>query len=382
MLRPLSLFVESRGARRLYTLIAAASLCVGVAGVLRAQGSAPRLAPKRTLTVGPAPGCAVPPSGPAAARRDNAEARRLALAGQEAALIGDQTAARDAFARAATLNPGDERVAYDLARAHEELADSARAVAEYCRYLTLSPGGSEAADVRDRLLRLVPAPVQRRAADVQVAFRLGLALFDDSRYEASAKAFDDVVRGAPESPEGFFNRGLARAATGQRAVALQDLEQYRVNAPAVDDRVEVGRAIEVLRRPVYNTGGAFAASLVPGMGQLYTGHTVRGVLTMIGTAAGIGAALVQTTTSETISYTDPNGVAAPYTRTFRERAYFVPGMAAAGGVMLIGMIDAVVSANRSQRGADVVARPTRTATITPLLPLGAQRGGVMVSLRY
>lgn len=382
MPRPLSLFVESRGARHLYTLIATVLLCVGVAGVLPAQGSAPRLAPKRTLTVGPAPGCAVPPSGPAAARRDNAEARRLALAGQEAALIGDQTAARDAFARAATLNPGDERVAYDLARAHEELADSARAVAEYCRYLTLSPGGREAADVRDRLLRLVPAPVQRRAADVQVAFRLGLALFDDSRYEASAKAFDDVVRGAPESPEGFFNRGLARAATGQRAVALQDLEQYRVNAPAVDDRVEVGRAIEVLRRPVYNTGGAFAASLVPGMGQLYTGHTVRGVLTTIGAAAGIGAALVQTTTSETIPYTDPNGLPAPYTRTFRERAYFVPGMAAAGGVMLIGMIDAVVSANRSQRGADVVARPTRTATITPLLPVGARSAGLMVSLRY
>lgn len=370
-------------------LRSARSWCVRLVAVLawsvvagtpvQAQGDAPRLSPKRTLTVGPAPGCALPPSGPPAVRRDNAEARRLALAGQEAALIGDQAAARDAFARAATLNPGDERVAYDLARAHEELADSSRAIIEYCRYLTLSPGGREATDVRDRLLRLVPAAVQRQAADVQVAFRLGLALFDDGRYAASVQAFDDVVRGAAASPEGYFNRGLARAATGQRAIALQDLEQYRVNAPAVDDRVEVGRAIEVLRRPVYSAGGAFAASLVPGVGQLYTGHTIRGVLTMVGVGAGVGMALVQRTTTESVAYTDPNGVPAPYTRAFRERAYFVPGMGAAAGVMLIGMIDAVTSAKRSQRGADVVARSSRTATLRPLI--GPQSAGVMVSLR-
>ena len=363
-------------ARLLVTL----ALCAVAGEPTQAQGEAPRLSPKRALTVGPAPGCALPPSGPPAVRRDNAEARRLALAGQEAALIGDQAAARDAFARAATLNPGDERVAYDLARAHEELADSSRAIVEYCRYLTLSPGGREAADVRDRLLRLVPAPVQRQAADVQVAFRLGLALFDDGRYDASVRAFDDVVRGAAESPEGYFNRGLARAATGQRTIALQDLEQYRVNAPAVDDRVEVGRAIEVLRRPVYSAGGAFAASLVPGVGQLYTGHTIRGVLTMVGVGAGVGMALVQRTTTESIAYTDPNGVPAPYTRSFRERAYFVPSMGAAAGVMLIGMLDAVTSAKRSQRGADVVARSTRTATLRPLI--GPQSAGVMVSLRH
>jgi hypothetical protein len=107
---------------------------IGLLAVLTAtpanaqQGAAPRLSPKRALTVGPAPGCAIPPSGPPAIRRDNAEARRLALAGQESALIGDQAAARDAFARAAVLNPGDERIAYDLARAHEELADSTRAI--------------------------------------------------------------------------------------------------------------------------------------------------------------------------------------------------------------------------------------------------------------
>ena len=347
-----------------------------------AQEGAPRLSPKRALTVGPAPGCAVPPAGPPAMKRDNAEARRLALAGQEAALVGDQVAARDAFARAAVLNPSDERVAYDLARAHEELADSARAIGEFCRYLTLSPGGLEAADVRDRLLRLVPQSVQRRVADVQVAFRLGLALFDDSRFAAAAKAFDDVVRGAPESPEGFFNRGLARAALGQRVPAMADFDAYRVNALTVDDRVQVGRAIEVLRRPVYSDGGAFGASLVPGGGQFYTGHPLRGLLTLLGVGGGLGYAFVQSTTTETVSYTDPNGVEAPYTRTFRERANLIPGLSAAVGVMFIGMVDAMVSANRSQRDADVVMRPSRAVSVVPLLPTRASGAGVQLSLRF
>ena len=200
------------------------------------------LAPKRVLTTGPAPGCVIASGAQATvARRDNVESRRLAAVGQEAALIGDQMAARAAFARAAELNPGDDRVAYDLGRAHEELSDSAKAVVEFCRYLTLSPAGREVSDVRARLLRLVPRADLKRAQDVQVAFRLGLALLDDRRFDASARAFDDVVKNAPTAAEGVYNRGLARAAAGRRAEALSDLEQFRATTPTVDDRVEVGR---------------------------------------------------------------------------------------------------------------------------------------------
>ena len=61
---------------------------------LQAQSGAPSLSPRRTLTAGAAPGCELPMAGQAPAiRRDNAEARRLAAAGQEAALIGDQASA-------------------------------------------------------------------------------------------------------------------------------------------------------------------------------------------------------------------------------------------------------------------------------------------------
>lgn len=346
------------GVRRCATLLATVgSLSLAV------TAGAQTLSPKRTLTTGAAPGCEiVSASQGAVARRDNVEARRLAAAGQESALVGDQSAARDAFARAAVLNPGDERVAYDLARAHEELADTTKAVSEFCRYLTLSPAGREATDVRDRLLRLVPRQAVQRAADVQVAFRLGLALFDDGGYEASARAFDDVVKNAPTAPEGVYNRGLARAAAGRRADAISDLELFRAAAASVDDRVAVGRAIETLRRPVYSRGKAFTLGLVPSFGQFYTGRPVRGVIVLLAVAGSAGAAFAERTTETQVAYVDPNGVPAPYIRTTTERPYLTAGAAAAGGLTLIAMIESVVYAYRSQRGASIVARRGATTS--------------------
>ncbi|MCC6243931.1 MAG: tetratricopeptide repeat protein [Gemmatimonadaceae bacterium] len=365
---------------------ALALVTLGVMTFAQTAG-AQTLEPKRVLTTGPAAGCDAPTAGQAViARRDNVEARRLSAAGQEAALLGDQSAARDAFARAAALNPGDERVAYDLARAHEELADTTKAISEYCRYLTLSPSGREASDVRDRLVRLVPRAVQQRAEDVLVAFRLGLALFDDARYEASAKAFDDVIQLAPSSAEGYFNRGLARSALGRRTDALQDLDQYRAAAPTVDDRVEVGRAIEVLRRPVYRPSIAFARSLLAGFGQLYTARPVRGLVLLAAVAGSTGFAFTQKTTETQVAYVDPNGVPAPYTQRTTERPYFVPALAAAGVLTVVGSVEAVWFAKRSQRGASILVRrasntPSPGARNISLSPWSSTQGAAGFRVR-
>lgn len=350
----LSLGRRHRAHARWWALLVLAFVC----GAAPSRAVAQLLLPKRLLTIGAAPGCDIASQNQVPiARRDNAEARRLAAVGQEAALVGDQTAAREAYARAAVLNPTDERVAYDLARAHDELADTTKAIAEYCRYLVLSPSGRESGDVRSRLTGLVAPAVQTRANDVQVAFRLGLALFDDARYDASARAFADVIRLAPESAEGFFNLGLAHAATGQRADAMRDLEQYRAAAPTVDDRVEVARAIETLRRPVFSAGAALARGVVPGFGQFYTSRSGRGVAVLVASAASAGFAFVQQTTKQQIAYVDPNGVPAPYTETTKERPYFVAGLSAAVALTLAGATEAVWFAKRSQRGASIVARP-------------------------
>ena len=327
------------------------------------------LAPRRTLTTGPAPGCDIAPATTDNnAPRNTAEARRLSAQGQEAALVGDQAAARDAFARAVQLNPADERLLYDLARAHEALADTLPAVGAYCRYLTLAPAGSEASDVRTRLGQLVPGDARQRAEDAQVAFRLGLGFLEERQYEAAVRAFDEVVRLAPTAPEGPHNRALARAATGRRAEALADLETARVAAPSVEDRLAIARAIDVLRRPVYSSGGAFLRGVLPGAGQFYTGRPVRGTIVLALVAGSVGAALTPRTTEREIAYTDPNGVPAPYTEVVRERPWFVPGIAAAGALTLLSAIEASVVANRSQRGASILA------VATAVQPMRTPRG--------
>ncbi|MDQ6611714.1 MAG: hypothetical protein M3Y64_04715, partial [Gemmatimonadota bacterium] len=316
--------------------------------------TAQSLRPKRVLTVSVAPGCEAAPARNMNGARDNAEARRLAAAGQNAALVGDQRAARDAYVKAAALNPGDDRIAYDLGRANEELVDTLAAVGEYCRYLTLSPGGREAADVRARLLRLVPKGAAESAQELLGTFRLGLFLYDSAKYDASERSFDEVVRRAPAAAEGYFNRGLMRAAIGRRADALKDFEAYLAAVPSAEDRVDVTRTIATLRRPVYSEGTAFTRGIVPGFGQFYTGRPVIGVVVLAGVAASAALGVYKKTSEKTIAYTDPNGISAPYTQQFTERPYAASGIAAAVGLTLGAAAEAVFYAKRSSRGTAVL----------------------------
>jgi len=357
--------------------------CVAGALLLVLSAAAPlsaqTLAPKRRLTTGAAPGCDLAPVvTDASSPRNTAEARRLAAVGQEATLEGDQAAARDAFARASQLNPADERLLYDLARAHEALADTLPAIGAYCRYLGLAPAGTEATDVRARLAQLVPDEARQRAEDASVAFRLGLGFLEERQFEAAVRAFDEVVRLAPAALEGPHNRALARSAVGRRREALEDLERVRAAAPTVEDRVAIAQAIDVLRRPVYSPGAAFARGLLPGFGQLYTGRPVRGVVVMALVAGAAGVAFTPQTEEREIAYVDPNGVPAPYTEVVRERPWFLPGMAVAGAITALAALEATSHASRSRRGASILA------LASSLRPALTPRGdaGVGVSLRF
>lgn len=356
-------------------LAAAALLLLASAAPLSAQS----LPAKRTLTTGAAPGCDVAPAlTDASSPRNTAEARRLAAVAQEATLEGDQVAARDAFSRASQLNPADERLLYDLARAHEALADTLPAIGAYCRYLGLAPAGTEANDVRARLSQLVPDDARQRAEEASVAFGLGLDFLDGRQFEAAERAFDEVVRLAPVALEGPYNRALARSAVGRRREALEDLERVRAAAPSVEERVAIAQAIDVLRRPVYSPGAAFARGLLPGFGQLYTGRPVRGVLVMALVAGAAGVAFTPMTEEREIAYTDPNGVSAPYVEVVRERPWFVPGLAAAGALSALAAIEASSFASRSRRGASILA------AATALRPAVTPRGdaGVGLSIRF
>src|SRR6185436_4935622 len=125
--------------------------CVGLLGTrLEAQ----RLAVKRTLSAASTLPCPVTPAGLSPARNDSPDVRRLMALGHEAAIVGDHRQARDVFVDAARLSPGDERIAYQLGRAYEELGEKPNAIREYCRFLALAPQGSDAPDVRTRIAAL------------------------------------------------------------------------------------------------------------------------------------------------------------------------------------------------------------------------------------
>lgn len=169
---------------------------------------------------------------------------------------------------------------------------------------------------------------------------------------------------------------------------MADVEQYRANAPSVDDRVDVGRAIEVVRRPVYSPGVAALQSVIPGFGQFYTARPVRGVIALVAVTGATAFAFTQKTTESQVPYVDPNGVPAPYTVTTKERPYFAVAAASAVGLAVLAGIDAIMFANKSQRGASILTRSSSASStsdalfsIAPRIDLQG-RTGFAVSARF
>ncbi|HEX7123825.1 MAG TPA: hypothetical protein VF178_15720, partial [Gemmatimonadaceae bacterium] len=200
-----------------------------VALMVTTPAAAQRLAPKRTLaSSAEPPGCSVypPPTGVAPTPpSDDPETQRLIQEGQEAALQGEHSTARQAFVKALERAPGQARVAYYLARTEEALGDTAAAVREYCRYLGLAAGAPDAGEVRDRIARLVPAARLARLEQTRAAFRSGLTLLERRAYRSADSVFGTVGEALPDAPEVYFNRGLSRAAMGEREGAVEDFER-------------------------------------------------------------------------------------------------------------------------------------------------------------
>ncbi len=307
------------------------------------------LAPKRVLTLPGASQC-TGVALPAAARRDPAAARAEAARARELALVGERAGARDAFARAAALDPADPQLAYDLARAAEESGDRATAATALCRYLLLAPSGREVAEVRTRLSRVASAAPDPGDAAARAAFQRGVDALEARRYEAAVSAFDEVLRRVPSAPEATYDRGLARLALGDDAAAAGDLAAYVASPSAGPDRAQVLRAVEALRQPRWSVGGALGRGLVvPGFGQLYTGRPVQGLVVLAAAATGVGMAMVERRSVETVQYLDQFGN--PYTSSVPrvEHPYRVTGLAGAGVVALAGAAEAAWFARSNRR---------------------------------
>jgi tetratricopeptide (TPR) repeat protein len=358
---------------------------VGVASTIASAQPQPiRLPVKTGLAASGISGCATFPP-PAQVRATSptadAESRQLIDQAQDAALQGDHATARDAFAKAATLVPGNARVAYYLGRELESLDDNSSAVREYCRYLALSPSAPDGDEVRGRIVRLTPASELARVDEARANFRSGVALLQRRQYLAADSAFGAVSRQVPAAPEPYYNRALSRAARGDRTPAMQDFERYLELAPQASDLVQVRGSMARLPDRVYGPGQALGSGLLfPGMGQMSTGRPVLGVVALGAVAGAVVLALSSKDEVVTERFTDPFGN--PYTdsltRTTRPLA--AAGLAAAGVVWLGAAWEAASYARRSRsRAESIIAQHEGSGAMLAVAALPRRRVGLAVA---
>jgi tetratricopeptide (TPR) repeat protein len=368
--------------------IPAALAAVGAMSLIGSSASAQpqpiRLPVKTGLAASGISGCAAFPP-PAQVRATSptadAESRQLIDEAQDAALQGDHATARDAFAKAATLVPGNARVAYYLGRELESLDDNSSAVREYCRYLALSPSAPDGDEVRGRIVRLTPASELARVDEARANFRSGVALLQRRQYLAADSAFGAVSRQVPAAPEPYYNRALSRAARGDRTPAMQDFERYLELAPQASDLVQVRGSMARLPDRVYGPGQALGSGLLfPGMGQMSTGRPVLGVVALGAVAGAVVLALSSKDEVVTERFTDPFGN--PYTdsltRTTRPLA--AAGLAAAGVVWLGAAWEAASYARRSRsRAESIIARHEGSGAMLAVSALPRRRVGLALA---
>jgi Tfp pilus assembly protein PilF len=367
------------------------------AGLLAVSGAsriadAQRVSPlpiKRTLTgvpVASASSCPTFTPPPEAQREPSAEARRFTALAHEAALAGDQRTARDLFAQAAALAPADERVAYHLGRAYEDLGENGNAVRQYCRYLGLAPAAADSADVRTRITKLAPntAPPPSPA---RVGFDAALASYDRQQMTAAAEGFGSVIRIAPEAPEPYFDRAIVLAAREDRAGAAADFRKYLELRPSAGDAEAVRTEIRRLEMKAKSVPGAFAMGLVlPGSGQFYTGHPWRGTLVL---AAFAGAAVYSQDRIDLYVPCNYNGDTRPAPGggcVTDHYPHYTAGAFAAAGVALAGAIEAAFAAHRRNversAGSTVARRTSRVEVGAPVLAADGRSIGVSMPLRF
>jgi len=325
------------------------------------------------------PACDTPaplPTAPTSAQRDRA--RGLAEAGRQAAISGDRTLALSQLRQAAALDPTNADLAYQLARDYETAGDRASAAKEYCRLLAVAPEVPEAAEVRDRIAALAP-PRAASPSRASTLFAGGVAAYEHARMADAEAMFGNTIAAEPTWADAYYDRALARIATGDRSRAASDLETYLRLEPRADDRAQVRVWIESLRRSQPSAPLALGLGLiVPGGGQFYTRRPVHGALVAAGALAGIGFALEPhtKTTSVQKTATDPFGNSYTFTATRRttDRPYLIPGLAAAGAFALTSAVEAFMFARNS--GAEA-RRILVSAAPTP----GGLTAQVSVSIR-
>ncbi len=359
----------------------ATGLCL-LSGAVQAQ----RLAPKQSLAATAPSGCAaftqsqtLYPSSPLG---EDAETRRLIDAGQEAALQGEHDLARDSFQKAAARSPNNAMLAYYLGVEYEALDNATDAVREYCRYLLLAPTARDADNIQGRIVRLTPRSELAKVDDARARFRSGVALLERRQYTAADSIFGSIAQLLPNAAELYYNRGLARAARGERALATEDFEKYLELAGSPEERTIIRSAMGRLQDRVFSSGQAFGSGLAfPGMGQMSTGRPVYGVMVL---GAVVGAAvwgLSEVQGVEIRTFRDPFGNTYVDSLPTTTQPNFPVAAATAGVVWVGAAVEAMQYARRSRARAESIIQlePDRPSPPAGLYTLRGNRIGLGLS---
>jgi tetratricopeptide (TPR) repeat protein len=334
------------------------ALVVLAAGVAGAQSTRKEPIRQSTLATRTQSSCApIVMGSKAPSDADRRRARDLAARGQQAAILGDSTTALNSLRQAAALDPTNADFAYQLGRVYEQSKSGANAAAEYCRFLVLAPNALEAAEVRDRIITIIPPRADPTIAAAQREFQLGTSAYDAGRFLEAEQHFSGALKADSTWADAYYDRAVVRLALAQRVNALNDFERYLRFKPEASDRLQVVARIETLRRAQLSQSQALVFGLVvPGGGQMYTRRPGRGVV-LFGLSAGalgFGAKGQTKTTTVEQTGTDPFGHRYTFTtsRTTTEHPYLAPGILAAGGIALVSAIEAFHYAGRVNTGAE------------------------------
>lgn len=333
-------------------LIRAVLSTLFITGAAGAQRVAPREPLQRsTPPVATRTSCAALPAAAAPTAERRRQAEELAQRGQQAAILGDRAGARDLLRRAATLDPADADLAYQLARAEESAGSDTAAARAYCRFITLAPDAPEAAEARTRLAQLMISTRHADSTRAASAFARGVNAYEHGQLDSADVAFTAALALSPDWPSAYYDRAVVRSALGRRADAASDFQQYLRLDPEAADRARVSSRLASLQDAPLSPVRALALGLViPGGGQFYTGRNLRGALTLLGTGAALACGMRQSTSTEVVEQTATDPFGNPYTysttRRVTDRPCRAPGFTAAGLIAIVSAIDAYRFAHR------------------------------------
>lgn len=254
------------------------------------------------------------------------------------------------------MDPTNPELAYQLARAHDAVGAGDDARAEYCRFIALAPTAPEAAEARERVGALTRPTQATVPEQVMAPFRSGIAHYEAGRFAQAATAFSSAIVAQPDWADAYYDRALANAARGQRALAIADLQQYlRLRPDAEDRQVVIARMNGLRAEPLSPTAALGLGLVVPGAGQMYTGRKFFGLATLAVAGGAVAYALKSDLVTERYMVTDdqdPFGnVLPPYVATRRVpgRPYLTAGLATAGAIAVSSALEAFVYARHANQ---------------------------------